>query len=561
MKESAPYLHLFKSDISSIDHPPRFTFPFSYDPHPLSLVAARELQQYLAQQQDFDHNFGLGNQLDEAAIGKMFGVLVVEATDGRLGYLAACSGKLAGSNQHRFFVPPVFDMLEPQGFFLQEEEQINQLNRDIELLESNPQIDVLRQDVLLMEQRNSEELAAMRRLHKANKAERKVLREKQQNELSPEEYRLVEEDLIKQSYRDQHDYSVLRARCKADLAELQGQLDTLLLVIAAKKDLRKSKSAALQSRLFNQYQFLNARGEYRSLLSIFEEAINMLPPAGAGECAAPKLLQYAYRQQLRPICMAEFWWGASPASEVRKHAYYYPSCRGKCEPILGHMLQGLMVDPNPMLENPAADKDFEVVFEDEDIIVVNKPAEFLSVPGIHIQDSVQTRVLARYPHIAGPLIIHRLDMSTSGILVLAKHKEAHQFVQEQFIKQQVYKRYTALLDGVLSSSEGTIDLPLRVDLDDRPRQVVCYTYGKPAQTLYKVIGTENGCTRVHFFPRTGRTHQLRVHAAHGMGLHTPILGDDLYGKRADRLHLHAGELRFIHPRTRQEISFEVKDPF
>lgn len=560
MIENIPYLHRLKADVSGVELPARFTFPFSYDPHPLSIIAAQELQNYLSTQTDFDHNFGLGDQT-AGAIGKMFGVLVVRTQEGQLSYLAACSGKLAGSNRHRFFVPPVFDMLDPDGFFLAEEEQINRLNREIELLEHDPTIGLLKMEVEQIVELNREELAKMRQLHKANKAERRIVRQEEQKALSADAYQWLEEDLIKQSYRDQHEYAVLRDKCKIRLAHVKEKLDERLGVISDKKNLRKAKSAALQNRLFDEYQFLNARGERRSLLSIFEEAIHMLPPAGAGECAAPKLLQYAYQHQLQPVCMAEFWWGASPASEVRKHGYFYPSCRGKCEPILGHMLQGLEVDPNPMLENAALDIDFEIIFEDEDLIVINKPAELLSVPGIHVQDSVQTRILARYPDITGPLIIHRLDMSTSGILVLAKHKEAHRIVQDQFIKHQVYKRYSALLDGVIQENEGTINLLLRVDLDDRPRQVVCTTYGKPAQTLYRVVGIEGGRTRIHFFPKTGRTHQLRVHAAHRLGLNTPIVGDDLYGKRSNRLHLHAGALRFIHPRTGQEISFEIKDPF
>jgi len=225
------------------------------------------------------------------------------------------------------------------------------------------------------------------------------------------------------------------------------------------------------------------------------------------------------------------------------------------------MLQGLAVAPDPMRINPAEGRTFEVVYEDQDIIVIDKPSEFLSVPGIHITDSIYTRILAQYPSISGPIIIHRLDMSTSGLLVLAKHKEAHQYIQKQFIEHTVVKQYTAILDGILTESAGLIDLPLRVDLDDRPRQVVCYQHGKPAQTKFNVIGHEQGRTRIHFFPITGRTHQLRVHAAHHNGLHTPILGDDLYGQRADRLHLHAGRLAFVHPRTGEYVTFTAEDPF
>jgi tRNA pseudouridine32 synthase/23S rRNA pseudouridine746 synthase len=561
MASSTPFLHTFQRDISTIEKPKKFTFPFCYEPHPLSVIAAEEIQRYLATQQDFEHNFGLKEGQEGIVIGKMFGVLVVQDKEEKLGYLAACSGKLAGTNQHRYFIPPIFDMLDSQGFFLLEEATINALNREIEKLERNPKISELKQQVELTKKQNEQELAEARALHKKNKAERKTIRTAQKEVLNADAYHEIEQDLIKQSYRDQHEYDVLKTACKQRLALIENAFDGLLQEIDDKKELRKTKSSNLQNQLFDQYHFLNAKGEKRAVLDIFEKAINMLPPAGAGECAAPKLLQYAYLHNFKPICMAEFWWGAPPGSEVRKHQYFYPSCRGKCEPILGHMLQGLKVDPNPMLENPASNVDIAVIFEDEDIIVVNKPAEFLSVPGINVQDSVQTRILARNPEISGPVIIHRLDMSTSGILVIAKNKDAHQFIQDQFIQHTVQKRYTALLDGEINQREGIIDLPLRVDLEDRPRQVVCYEYGKPAQTQFNVITVENGKTRIHYFPLTGRTHQLRVHSAHSKGLNTPIVGDDLYGKRADRLHLHAGYIQFVHPTTKQIIEFEVADPF
>src|SRR5690606_4542217 len=419
MNSTPPFFHLFRRDVSSLDRPKRFTFPFCYEPHLLSILASEELQGYLCEQKDFEHNFGLNDTRSGMPIGKMFGVLVVEDKQGRLGYLAGCSGKLAGSNRHRYLVPPIFDMLDENGFFLKEEEIINKLNREIEQLTCDPRIESLRAELEKAKVRSTEKMASLRALHKANKAERKHIRQTNRDKLSKEEYELLEQDLVKQSYRDQHEYDVQKQSCQQEVKERQQALDSVLAVITQKKEIRKQRSAQLQSRLFDQYQFLNARGEVRSLLSIFEETLGMLPPAGAGECAAPKLLQYAYQHELKPICMAEFWWGASPSSEVRKHLYYYPSCRGKCEPILGHMLQGLDVDDNPMQESTGSNKILKILFEDEDIIVVDKPAEFLSVPGIHVQDSVQIRVLAQYPEITGPLIIHRLDMSTSGIMVLA----------------------------------------------------------------------------------------------------------------------------------------------
>ena len=307
----------------------------------------------------------------------------------------------------------------------------------------------------------------------------------------------------------------------------------------------------IQNQLFDQYHFLDANGKTKSVLQLFEHVENGKPPSGAGECCAPKLLQYAYQYHLKPIAMAEFWWGASPASEIRKHKLFYPACRGKCEPILGHMLQGLEVDPNPMKENPAEGKELEIIYEDDEIVVVNKPAEFLSVPGKTISDSVLKRMEAYLPDATGPLLVHRLDMSTSGILLVAKNKEAHEYLQDQFIRRIVKKRYVALLDGELSEKSGVVDLPLRVDLDDRPRQLVCYEYGKSAKTEWELIEVKNGKSKVYFYPLTGRTHQLRVHAAHPNGLNMPITGDDLYGRKADRLHLHAEQLTFKHPKSKE----------
>lgn len=561
MNGPTPFFHLFKHDVSGWEKPDRFTFPFCYDPHPLSLRAAEELQQYLTEQQDFEHNFGLTANQSGSPIGKMFGVLVVESKQGTLGYLAACSGKLAGTNIHRHLVPPLFDMLDPEGFFLRQEAVINNLNREIEALEALPDISRLQEKLLSAQQQSTDALSTMRMLHKENKRQRKEIRAIQKSILPDDAYASLEQDLIRQSYRDQHDYDVLKRNTKARITDIEQQLEVIRRQIIDRKEYRKELSAQLQQQLFDQYVFLNAKGQSKPLLTIFEDALHMLPPAGAGECAAPKLLQHAYENELKPICMAEFWWGASPSSEIRKHRYFYPACKSKCEPILAHMLEGLHVDSNPLLENPANDKSLTILFEDEDIIVVNKPEEFLSVPGIHIRDSVQTRILQRHPDISGPLIIHRLDMSTSGILVLAKNKEAHQFIQDQFIRHTVKKRYTALLDGIIHTTEGVIDFPLRVDLEDRPRQMLCYEHGKRARTQYRVVAVEGDKTRIHYFPLTGRTHQLRVHSAHQKGLNTPICGDDLYGKRADRLYLHAGYIQFVHPGTKKTVSFEVADPF
>ena len=331
--------------------------------------------------------------------------------------------------------------------------------------------------------------------------------------------------------------------------------------IASLKNEREGKSASLQQQLFEQYNFLNANDETKSLIDIFKETAIQRPPAAAGECAAPKLLQYAFKHNLKPISIAEFWWGKSPKSEIRKHKNFYPACQGKCKPILGHMLQGLEIDDNPMLINSKEELQIKTLFEDEYMAVINKPAELLSVPGVSIKDSVQQRMKDKYPKATGPLTVHRLDMQTSGIMLIAKSLEVHKVLQKQFIDRTIKKRYVALLDGILKEDKGVIDLPLRPDFEDRPRQLVCYEDGKSALTNYEVIERTENITRIYFYPVTGRTHQLRVHSAHQKGLNIPILGDDMYGKPSDRLYLHAQFIQFLHPKSNKKMKIEVDPEF
>lgn len=553
----------FISFSSAVDHiklPEQFTFPFYYQPHALSKLAAQSLQQKL-EALNLDHNFGLEPNKEGMVIGKMFGVLVVQNVQGELGYLAAFSGKLANENHHQGFVPPVFDMLQKDGFFKAEETHLNALNAQIETLEKSEELSSSLAYFISQKQQAETELANHRALIKQGKSERKAIRVESREKLSQEEFQQLEEELIRQSLDQQYQYKRLAKHWRETLEVAEAKYLAVSNEIARLKDERKSRSGALQNRLFQQYQFLNAEGNWKSLLDIFSNIDQQTPPAGAGECAAPKLLHYAFKHHLKPVAMAEFWWGASPKSEVRKHRQFYPACRGKCEPILGHMLRGLDVEPNPMLENPAIGKELEIVFEDEYMLAVNKPAEFLSVPGKTISDSVYSRLKLKYPEATGPLIVHRLDMSTSGLLLIAKTKEAHQKLQSQFLKRTVKKRYVALLEGELSASDGEIDLPLRVDLDNRPCQLVCYEHGKVAKTRWERISVRNGKTLVYFYPITGRTHQLRVHAAHQLGLNTPIVGDDLYGNLADRLHLHAEQIQFKHPITKEEMVISVPAPF
>jgi len=559
--QSSPICFIpFEADVSDISLPHRFTFPFYYHPHELCVIAANELQQRISNQK-WDHNFGLDQGQSGMVIGKMFGVLVVKNKDGQLGYLAGFSGKIADENHHEGFVPPVYDILKKDGFFREEEQRINALNAEIERLEGDPNLQDLRSKLATFQDEIASSLAQFRQDIKQGKRERKQQRGAAKTRLSQEEWERLDVQLAKESVHHQLAYKRLARFYREQWDESQKALDSMLQKIDALKDERRTRSGLLQKRLFDEYRFLNANGEWRSLLSIFHYTDQSTPPAGAGECAAPKLLQYAFLHQLEPIAMAEFWWGASPKSDVRKHGQFYPACRGKCEPILGHMLKGLEVDPNPMLDNPAEGKELEILFEDEFMMAVNKPAEFLSVPGKIIKDSVYSRIRVRNPEATGPLIVHRLDMSTSGILLVAKSKEVHKQLQHQFENRTIKKRYVALLDGTLTVNSGEIDLPLRVDLDDRPRQLVCYEHGKPSKTYWELIETKNGQSKVYFYPLTGRTHQLRVHAAHQLGLNTPIVGDDLYGTIKDRLHLHAERIEFVHPQTKENMVIAAKVEF
>ena len=448
-------LHPLYTDIQA---PERFTYPFCYEPHPLCQLAAKEVQEYIASHAEIK---------EDANRGKMFGVLIVKSTSASYHFLAAYSGLLAGRNDWEYFVPPVYDAQQPDGYFKIKEREISQIARD------------------------------------PNTA-----------------------------------------------------------------NLSKELSQDLQQWLFHQYQLLNAHGEKKDLVDIWQSYYSReklrkkypLPPGGTGDCCAPKLLQYAFQQGLRPICMAEFWWGQSTKEELRQHGNYYPACRGKCKPILTWMLQGLEVDDNPETIG-LPHLQVETVYEDGDIVVVNKPSGMLSIPGRIEEYSVETVMRQRYPD---AMIVHRLDMGTSGLLIVAKSMDAYRPLQEQFIKHEVKKKYLAVLDNlenldILENLEkkGTISLPLRPDPMNRPRQMVDMEHGKRAITDYEYLSDN----LIALYPQTGRTHQLRIHCAHPDGLGRPIKGDELYGTKADRLYLHAAEIWFRHPTTGRDMHLICEAPW
>ena len=593
-------IHFFKKPVSHLALPEKFTYPFHYTPHPLCVLAAEEVKEYIASRKEWQ---------EELASGKMFGVLIVQTDNGitnneenQIGYLAAFSGNLAGKNLHPYFVPPVYDLLQPEGFFKIEEEQISAINIRIRELENSS-------SYLGSKEKWKIETEQAKAVLNQAKAELKMAKEAREirRQSSPELSEEEQASLIRESQYQKAEYKRLEKEWKKRLEELETEVRHFDIEIERLKTERKERSAALQRKLFEQFRMLNAQGEVKDLYTIFEQTVQKVPPAGAGECALPKLLQYAYLHQLKPLAMAEFWWGDSPKNEIRHHGYYYPSCKGKCEPILQHMLQGLEVDENSLLNPVHEEEELEIVFEDEWLLVVNKPAGMLSVPGkAEDRDSVYHRLKKKYPEATGPMIVHRLDMATSGLLLVAKTKEVHQNLQAQFANRSIKKRYVAVLDGTIIKTEketkpiaekaillaketvstkktakaertgntGRIELPLCLNPLDRPRQMVSSEHGKEAITEYQIISeseritseSENTFnesnridesersinesrkyTRIIFYPLTGRTHQLRVHAAHPEGLGCPILGDELYGKKADRLYLHAEYIEFRHP--------------
>jgi tRNA pseudouridine32 synthase/23S rRNA pseudouridine746 synthase len=550
----------FKESIDSYSLPQRFTFPFYYQPHPLCLLATKELQHYLATQQEWQHDFGITDNTT-IATGKMFGVLLVQNKANEIGYLAAFSGKVAGTNHLPKFVPPIFDMLATDGFFMAGQQALNVISAQIKKLAENPKIPELEACLSAEITASNLKIKEHRAKMVAGRKSRKLRRTIAAAELNASEFLQLQEQLGKESIRKKNQLRDLTIYWRDRVALAEQNLSQLTAELNNLKKQRKQLSAALQQQLFDQYHFLNIKGLSKSLCDIFKETAQLTPPSAAGECAAPKLLQYAFLHEMQPLAMAEFWWGASPKSEIRKHKHFYGACQGKCQPILEHMLDGMAVDANPLLNNPAAGKTINIVYQDDDMLVINKPAEFLSVPGKNIADSVYLRIKQSYPRATGALIVHRLDMPTSGLMLIALTKEAHKKLQKQFIKRTVKKRYVALLDGLLTEDAGIIDLPLRVDLDDRPRQLVCYVHGKPAITRWEVMQRKGEQTKVYFYPETGRTHQLRVHAAHVKGLNMSIVGDDLYGCRAQRLHLHAEYLQFRHPSTHELMSFQIDAEF
>lgn len=551
----------FKQDISGISIPEKFTFPFFYEPHELALIAAQELQEFLEQPQDWKHNFWNEKTGAGEAAGKMFGVLVVQNKRGELGYLSAFSGQIDGTMDIAPFVPAAYVENFDKSYCGGQFKEFTKLSNEVTTLQQTPEYTEALNELQKLQKTAEQLLENQRKKHKKQSKELKAQLKESSKTLDEQELKKLKTQQHQQHLNQKflyREFELYLTQKQKPYQEIVNRYEQEMEMLTKQ---RRQQSLALQDWIFKQYDLLNARGERKNVLDIFNELNLGAPPASTGDCAAPKLLQYAFAKALQPIALAEFWWGKSSKSQIRKHKQFYPACRSKCEPILGHMLQGLDVENNPLLINPAVGKTMEVIYEDDAIIIVNKPEEFLSVPGKTIKDSVYSRLIELYPEATGPLLVHRLDMSTSGILVATKNLEHYHFIQEQFVNRTISKRYVALLNGILENDKGMIELPLRVDLDNRPTQLVCYDYGKAARTKYQVIERREQETLVHFYPITGRTHQLRVHAAHASGLNAPIVGDDLYGTATNRLHLHAEYIKFVHPVTGKAVSFKVPAPF
>ena len=561
MQSKDPFFHSFNTSIEGIMLPSEFTYPFNYIPHPLSKIASKELQQYLVSQKEWLFKSNTKNNVESPVHGKMFGVLVVKNQQNELGYLTAFSGNEKPANQDSQFVPPVYDYSSENSYFKKENTEIISINQKIKTLINAEEYSYLKKSLATLEQNSLEFIGRQKESIKKNKVKRDELKTLLKTKISEEEFEKLLARLKHESYLE---HTLLKEKKRAQkviILEASEKLNKYEEKINLLKKERKKRSIALQHWLFEQYSFLNAEGTSKSLLDIFNKTLGEDPPSGSGECAAPKLLHYAYKRRYTLISLAEFWWGDSTIKEVRKQGYFYPSCRSRCKPILSHMLKGLTIEKHPNELKNFEEKQLDILYNDEHLVVISKPHDLLSVEGKEIKECVQSKIKRMFPEATGPMMVHRLDMATSGIMVIAKTENSYLKLQQQFINRTIQKRYIALLEGVISSKKGVIELPLRVDLDDRPRQLVCNEYGRYAKTEWEVISHKEKQTLIHFYPITGRTHQLRVHAAHSKGLNTPIVGDDLYGQKAERLHLHAEYLQFIHPSTNQKMEFEVKADF
>lgn len=531
------YLHEYHS-IPNCPLPDLFNFPHQYTPNPWAESASNQLQKLIPD--SFSHNFDY--------MGKMFGVLVVNTPLG-IRFIAAFSGKIDESTTIPGFVPPIYNTLDQEAFFKKGEHSLNRLNLEIKTIEQSKKYGDLIQEKAIIEETSKQEIEDYKAVILNNKRRRNEKR--QEHGLSDQNKAQLNEE----SKREQLSFKKLKRELKIKNEEILNKIEGFLSEINSLKQHRQELSNQLQQQLFQSYVIQNFQGEKSNVLDVFNAFNGETPPSGTGECALPKLLYFAAIHGLKPISFAEFWWGKSPVGEIRKQGHFYPACRAKCEPLLKFMLSGIECESNPVLKTPIS-KGITTLFEDDHLLVIDKPSGMLSVPGKSNIDSAEDILKLTHPMLTFLKAVHRLDMGTSGILIFAKDAVTHTRLQLQFQKHKVKKIYIAVLEGEIKEKEGKIELPLRLNLDHRPHQMVDFKLGKKALTHFKTIEVKNNRTYIEFYPLTGRTHQLRVHSAHHLGLNCPIAGDELYGTSKDRLYLHASELTFEHPMTNMPMTLK-----
>lgn len=530
--------------------PSRMNNPLNYTPHPLCVMAAEEVRRMVRE------NAVMSSETRKS--GKMFGVLVVETPDGNTGYLAAYSGQIAGRSNWDGFVPAVFDYLQDGGYFKTCEAEITAINKQVRLMETSEE----RRRLLTHLDETIAKAASEEQAYKTLMHESKVRRDSERaaGGVTPER----EAEMTRESQFQKAELRRMRRRNADTIAMAREACHRYDTSISLLKQKRRTMSDRLQEWLFHHFVMLNKDGDSRSLTDIFRTSLSASPPAGAGECCEPRLLQYAFSHAMTPKCMAMFWIGASPEGEIRHEQTYYPACRSKCKPILEWMLGKDIVKDDTFITQHNGDN-LTIIYQDSDIIVVDKPARMLSVPGKNDAPSVLSLLQQKMEDNIFP--VHRLDMDTSGLMVFVRNKKAQRNLQRQFETHSIVKRYIALLERKPDSEQGTISLPLSPDMADRPRQMVDYRHGKQALTHYRLCTSPStpmrrqfltvGDNLVELSPLTGRTHQLRVHCAHPDGLASPIVGDRLYGTtNHPRLCLHAEYLEFRHPTTGEIVIFK-----
>lgn len=530
--------------------PSRMNNPLNYTPHPLCVMAAEEVRRMVRE------NAVMSSETRKS--GKMFGVLVVETPDGNTGYLAAYSGQIAGRSNWDGFVPAVFDYLQDGGYFKTCEAEITAINKQVRLMETSEE----RRRLLTHLDETIAKAASEEQAYKTLMHESKARRDSERaaGGVTPER----EAEMTRESQFQKAELRRMRRRNADTIAMAREACHRYDTSISLLKQKRRTMSDRLQEWLFHHFVMLNKDGDSRSLTDIFRTSLSASPPAGAGECCEPRLLQYAFSHAMTPKCMAMFWIGASPEGEIRHEQTYYPACRSKCKPILEWMLGKDIVKDDTFITQHNGDN-LTIIYQDSDIIVVDKPAGMLSVPGKYDAPSVLSLLQRKMEDNIFP--VHRLDMDTSGLMVFVRNKKAQRNLQRQFETHSIVKRYIALLERKPDSEQGTISLPLSPDMADRPRQMVDYRHGKQALTHYRLCTSPStpmrrqfltvGDNLVELSPLTGRTHQLRVHCAHPDGLASPIVGDRLYGTtNHPRLCLHAEYLEFRHPTTGEIVIFK-----